>query len=168
MDTYRAFCYPDKELYERYEKQSKLQYNRICIDGSVTGCGNCVGYCQYEGHPGFLTSKHRTKQRCLEKGCFYYIPKPAHDTSKKERLEAKKQVLAMAQKITKDLEGLKVIDVVEDNDIGWKINYITISNEYPILCLEKIMEEKIKGKISFVKLGYSFDTCVHLIFDVCI
>lgn len=29
--------------YSQYEAQSKSKYNRKCIDGKITGCGNCVG-----------------------------------------------------------------------------------------------------------------------------
>ena len=39
--------------YEMYEKQSYSRYNRRCIDNSITGCGNCVGYCQYSDIQAF-------------------------------------------------------------------------------------------------------------------
>ena len=48
---------------------------RRCIDGKITGCGNCVGYCQFWGHPGYLTKELRKEHNCIKKGCNYYIPK---------------------------------------------------------------------------------------------
>lgn len=66
-------------VYDQMEAAQKGRYNRICINGKVVGCGKCVGYCQYEGHAGYLTEKLRKKHECLEKGCFYYAPKPARE-----------------------------------------------------------------------------------------
>lgn len=50
-------------------------HHRRCIDGTVTGCGNCVGYCQFRDHPGYLTKDLRKQHDCIKKGCNYYIPK---------------------------------------------------------------------------------------------
>lgn len=50
-------------------------HHRRCIDGKNTGCGNCVGYCKYNGHPGYLTKELRKKHDCIKKGCNYYVPK---------------------------------------------------------------------------------------------
>lgn len=62
--------------YEYYEKNSPSVYARKSIDGSIVGCSNCVGFCQFEGHPGFLTKKQRKQHNCINKKCFYYISKP--------------------------------------------------------------------------------------------
>ena len=61
-------------------KESKFEkgaspHHRRCIDGKVTGCGNCVGYCQFREHPGYLTKELRKQHDCIKKGCNYYIPK---------------------------------------------------------------------------------------------
>ena len=50
-------------------------HHRRCINGKITGCGNCVGYCNYSGHPGYLTKELRKNHNCIKKGCNYYIPK---------------------------------------------------------------------------------------------
>ena len=50
-------------------------YNRRCIDGHITGIGNCVGYCLYEGHPGYLTKSLRKEHDCIKKNCYHYEPK---------------------------------------------------------------------------------------------
>lgn len=43
-------------------------HHRRCIDGTVTGCGNCVGYCQFRDHPGYLTKDLRKQHDCIKKG----------------------------------------------------------------------------------------------------
>lgn len=59
--------------YRMFESKNTTQ--RRCIDGRITGSNKCVGYCQYLGHPGFLTEKNRREHDCLGKGCRYYVPK---------------------------------------------------------------------------------------------
>ena len=50
-------------------------HHRRCINGRKTGCGNCIGYCKYSGHPGYLTKELRKEHDCIKKGCNYYVPK---------------------------------------------------------------------------------------------
>ncbi len=54
---------------------SGAPHHRRCINGKITGCGNCVGYCKYNGHPGYLTKELRKQHDCIKKGCNYYVPK---------------------------------------------------------------------------------------------
>ncbi len=61
--------------YTTYEAHNRTPHHRRCIDGKTTGCGNCVGYCQYREHPGYLTKELRKKHNCIKKGCRYYLPK---------------------------------------------------------------------------------------------
>lgn len=61
--------------YNSYESRMTSPHHRKCIDGGITGCGNCVGYCQFHGHPGYLTKELRKKHNCVIKGCNYYLPK---------------------------------------------------------------------------------------------
>ena len=72
------------DLYKQYEAKYGSKHNRKCINGKITGCGNCVGFCKYSGHPGFLTSKMRERHGCINKGCFYYVGKPARIREKEE------------------------------------------------------------------------------------
>lgn len=68
--------------YEDAEKAYRAeQKNRRCIDNSVTGCGNCVGWCDYAEHKGYLTEKLRKKHKCMEKHCHYYHAKPKKQKS---------------------------------------------------------------------------------------
>lgn len=61
------FCQADY-----FENFSGKNHNIRCIDGSVTGCCNCVGYCEYDEHPGYLTSDLRAKHNCVKNECMYY------------------------------------------------------------------------------------------------
>lgn len=62
--------------YALYEQRSGNIFQLRCIDGRRTSCGNCIGYCRYAGHEGFLTKELRKKHNCLGKQCDYYLPKP--------------------------------------------------------------------------------------------
>lgn len=64
-----------EDEYEQFEKRCK-NHERRCIDGRLTGSNKCVGYCKFEGHPGFLTKELRKRYNCLGKGCNYYVGKP--------------------------------------------------------------------------------------------
>ncbi len=66
--------------YQQMERRYGNGYNRRLIDGKITGCGKCVGYCKYQDHAGFLTKDLRKEHNCLGKGCFYYISKKGERT----------------------------------------------------------------------------------------
>ena len=69
-------CCSEKETYyQQMETRYGRGYNRRLIDGKITGCGKCVGYCRYENHPGFLSKEQRKRHNCIKNNCFYYIPK---------------------------------------------------------------------------------------------
>ena len=62
--------------YENVEKKYGLKnHTRKCIDGIITSCGNCVGYCMYCEHSGFLTKELRKKHNCIGKQCHHYVEK---------------------------------------------------------------------------------------------
>ena len=63
------------KTYSDCERSYGEGHNRRCIDGRMTGSGKCVGYCRYDGHPGFLTREQRKEHNCIQKECFYYLPK---------------------------------------------------------------------------------------------
>lgn len=66
--------------YERVERRQQGRERRL-INGRITGCGKCVGYCRYDGHPGYLDKTLRQAHDCLRKGCFYYAPKDTRDVA---------------------------------------------------------------------------------------
>lgn len=63
------------QRYSDYDKPYKSKFNRRLINGKVTNCGNCVGYCQCDEHPGFLTREQRKQHNCIFKECFHYLAK---------------------------------------------------------------------------------------------
>lgn len=127
-------------LYEQYEKQSRTVHSRRCIDGKITGSNNCVGYCKYSEHSGFLTTKQRKEHKCIEKECFYYIAKER--TSKSifaTQKDATENFVETASDCTREYEGLKVLHAIPSGSDRWVLRYIAISNDYPI----SVIEDKI-------------------------
>jgi len=59
--------------YSYYEEKCGNSKIRRCINDRITGSGNCVGYCMYDVHSGFLTKELREAHNCIENGCFYYF-----------------------------------------------------------------------------------------------
>lgn len=159
-----GFAYfADDALYEHYEKQSSSAYNRRCIDGKITGCGNCVGYCQFEGHPGFLTSRLRTQQDCINKQCHYYLPKPKRNKLP-DPYDISEELMAAAQDKAVSMEGLRFIKVAEEVN-RWVLSYITISNEYTLDSIAEKLQDEFGISVSFRRLNYDFDICVRLLMD---
>lgn len=152
----------ESDRYASITTHVPSKYTRKCIDGKITGCGNCVGYCRYEGHPGFLTAKLREEHDCLKKGCYYYIQKPKAKREPRKRISDEAHVLSIAREKTSDMEGLRVLKAC-CTDTGWKINFITISNEYFLSSIANQMSDELQCRIDFVELNYSFDRCVQLI-----
>lgn len=102
----------ETSLYREIEKKTIRNFNLCCIDGSVHGCGKCVGYCSYKGHTGFLTPEMQKARQCVEKGCYYHHSKPAtqkrmHDNNK----VLQKRILSIAQAAAEAMEGLRVTRV---------------------------------------------------------
>lgn len=159
-------CYStETDVYGQYERKSPTKYNRKCIDGSITGCGNCVGYCQYKEHPGFLTAEQRAKHDCLKKGCFYYIPKPVREKEDKAIfIDYGERVLALAKQFTDCYEGMRVLRATKLDD-RWNLSYVTISNDYPLDLIQTKIRNSTGEIVKFVNLGYDYDRCVQLIYS---
>ncbi len=64
------------QLYTSLEEQSGRKHERRCINGKITGSGQCVGYCLFQNHPGFLTEDLQKKHRCEIRDCRFFLPKP--------------------------------------------------------------------------------------------
>ncbi len=152
----------EMNLYSYWESRSPSQYTRKCIDGSVTGCNKCVGYCQYAGHPGFITQKHRLAHRCIEKNCFYYIGKPCREKTIQKVKSSCAQILTMAEQYTQHMDGIKVIDAIQEKGC-WQICYVTITKECSFNSIEGNLSQELNCDIIFTKLNYDFGRCVQLI-----
>lgn len=74
--TVAAFSSSHYEQYAMLEEKHGRGHERRCINGKITGCGKCVGFCTYEVHPGFLTEDLKSKHRCDSRECRFFLPKP--------------------------------------------------------------------------------------------
>lgn len=150
----------ENNLYAYYEGRSRSRINRICIDGRVTGCGKCVGYCQYSGHPGFLTKALRKQHNCISRNCHHYVSKPL-----KEKRQVESRTGTYLNKIgciLQPYEGMRVLGVDATNE-GLLLRYITITNSYSLGEITEMLEEKLGCSIIWKRLDYSFDVCAKLL-----
>lgn len=152
--------------YDTYDSRHGSAHQRVCIDGTITGSGKCVAYCEYEQHPGFLTEKLRSKHGCLEKGCIYYIPK----TQKVKRSNPmahieQEHIMAISKSATHDMEGMRLMRANRDMDGGWTVYYVSIA-EYIFDSITQSIEEQIGNMVRFENLGYRFEIAAELIFGI--
>ncbi len=153
------------EEYQKMEEQYGKGYNRTCIDGRITGCGKCVGFCGYEGHPGFLTATQRISHNCIGKECKYYISKPERVRTIQKMADPAKILLELVKEAVSGMEGLKVTRVRNDNG-AWIANYVTISNDYQLDQIESNVSRQSGIKFRFNRLNLDFDTCVQIVMGV--
>ena len=148
--------------YERLERQSQSAYNRRCINGKITGCGNCVGYCKFCEHPGFLTSKLREQHDCIRKACRYYLPKERAYTPKAQKDNGSKTLLQVAKRCAQHIDDMRIMRVRSEDD-HWVIEYITVFGDCDLSDIEKAIELCTGVPVKLQKLNYSFDRCVELL-----
>ena len=159
MDNNIAYT-TEINLYAEYEKRSPSRTTRRCIDGKITGSGNCVGYCEYVDHPGFLTAKQRKEHDCINKKCNCYIPKP--HTPRRNIPEAEpSMILQLAQQSVAEYDDLRIINARRSNQT-WIIGYITVFGEYNFTAIEEQIQKEVGVAVSMQKLNYSFERCVEL------
>ena len=149
--------------YEGLEAKFGEGHNRRCIDGQITGCGKCVGYCQYTVHPGFLTERHRREHQCMEHGCHYYIAKPERSKPRKEVAPATR-LLSLTSEFCGKLEGLRVLRALEEKN-EWVLNYVTLTNEYKLEDIAMLITQQWGEKVRFRRLDLDYETCAELIFQ---
>lgn len=150
-------------MYREIKNKTLRNYNLRCIDGSVHGCSKCVGYCSYDGHSGFLTAEQQAGHQCIEKGCFYYHPKPAtpkrtHDNSS----SLLQKVFSIAQVATAEMEGLRVIRVEPGPSAGYTVYYVAIA-KYDILPVAKEVTTATERQIIMQQIPCNFDVAVSLV-----
>ena len=153
------------EEYQKLEAHYGDGHNRRCIDGRSTGCGKCVGFCKYSGHPGFLTEDQRSAHHCIENGCTYYFPKPKRVRVITQSSDPAQVLLHLAREAVAGMEGLKVTRVRNDNG-SWVANYVTLSNEYQLDQIEKSVNRQSGLSFRFNRLNLDFDTCVQIVMGV--
>jgi len=152
--------------YYFYDAKYASSFNRPCIDGTITGCGKCVAYCDYEGHPGFLNEALREKKECLKNECKYYVPKSRKTKKIKHgHNDEKTRVLAVASAATNDMEGLKIMRVSKDPDGTWVVYYVAVA-EYALTETAQEINKQTGINVKFQQLEYCFDIATSIVFDM--
>lgn len=158
---------PTSELqkdYRYYDEKCGNSKNRRCINGRITGSGNCVGYCTYDVHSGFLTKELREEHKCIENGCLYYLQKVKSKKPQEENYNRSSEVVKIASDVISAYEGIRIMDASEKPNGGWIVKYISITKEYSIKSLENRISTIVGESITMVNLNYDFDRAAQLIF----
>ena len=151
--------------YSYFDNKQKQTHNRRTIDGTITSCGKCVGYCQFSEHSGFLTKEQRKEHNCIGKGCHYYLSKPKTEKVKSSRKNTTNEIIQKSSKVISDLEGIKIIRAEEITQGGWKLKYVTLTNDYSIVDLEKLISSVLGQKAVMQRLNYDFEIAAQLIYS---
>lgn len=154
----------DANNYLYYEKQQKNSHNRRCIDGRIIGSSKCVGYCKCEEHSGYLTKKHMKDHNCIKKECFHYLPK-IKEKIEKDNISAD-DIVKTASKVLCGYEGVRITRASKEINGGWILRYATITNEYKIPEMERMIEDVIGEVVTLVKLNCDFDLSAKLVFSI--
>ena len=156
-------CRNAQEQYALYEQHSPSKYTRQCIDHTITGCNKCLGYCRYDGHPGFLTERHIREHECLQKDCFYFLQKPKKPSEPLRRnLDLSEAILDQLQRIASG-EFIKFLRVKNASLNSYTAYYVTITNDYSFAGYLEQVKSKHGINLSFEKLNYDFETCVSIL-----
>ncbi len=152
--------------YSFFEKKCASPHRRRCIDKTVTGSNKCVGYCQYGGHPGFLTEELRKAHDCIRKGCLYYVEKEKQRQIKWSCVgDSAKALLKIAAEKTENYEGMRIMRAQQKDKCKWVLKYITISSTYPFESIAKTIAEATGYQIILEKLHYGFDVCAKILLE---
>ena len=150
--------------YSYYEEKCGNSKNRRCIDGHITGSGNCVGYCMYDGHIGFLTKELREGHNCIENGCFYYLQKGKTKKPQVQISNRSSEVVKIASDMISAYEGIRIMDASIKQSGGWFVKYVSITNVHSIEAIEDRISTIVGESITMVNLNYSFERTAQLIF----
>lgn len=153
----------DTSLYHEVMQNTMRGYNLRCIDGSIHGCSKCVGYCSYDGHTGFLTTKMQEEHDCIGKKCFYHFSKPEVPKRRREdNRSLPRKILSIAQAETATMEGLRVIRVSMGPNARCIVHYAAIA-EYDMTPVQEAIAESSEYPVCMKQIPCDFDTAVTLI-----
>ena len=151
------------DKYASFEKKSPNKFTRICIDGRITGRNKCLGYCQYDEHPGFLTADLIKQHNCKEKNCSYFVAKPKKQRLSYETDDFSSEILAHCKNAFDNNEYIKIMGIKNTEYNKFTITYISITKEINFKNYVNLALELFGVEISFVKLNYDFDNCIEIL-----
>lgn len=151
------------DKYNFFEEKSPSRYTRRCINNKIIGSNKCVGYCQYSGHPGFLTKDLLEQHNCIEKGCDYFVIKPSKEKSNTDNYDISALILTHARNSFSSNEGIKIMNVKNAEYKKYKVFYVAITSEYSFDDYISVVLDIYDVNITFVRLNYDFETCATLI-----
>lgn len=153
----------ETSLYREVERKTVRNFNLRCIDGSIHGCGKCVGYCAYDRHAGFLTAEQQDEHQCIEKGCFYHSSKPKARRSLQDNNKSlQRRILLIAQDATAAMEGLRVIRVAVEPDATGVVYYAAIA-EYDVAPVVETIAASTGHQVTMKQISCDFDVAVALV-----
>lgn len=142
---------------------SRDKHSQRCIDGRIVGRNKCVGYCEYDGHRGFLTQELRKEHNCIKKGCVFYVSqKPTRKVAEKADEPSLQPLVDIANEKSARFEAMRFLKAKRNDDGNCILFYVAIA-EYPLDELIEELEEEI-GAVRFERLNYDFEKCEKLIF----
>lgn len=144
------------------------------ITGEVKNRKFCVGYCNLDTHPGYLTQKMVDEHKCHEKECVFFFEDininkaekrmVIHDNKalvkQKELDEA--EVLKLCQAACEIFEGAKVIKANKDQNRIWHLQYVSICTVDEAL-LKREIGNFIETDFIIKKIECDFDIAVKLV-----
>lgn len=153
----------EQNQYAILEKPYGNSQERRCIDNKITGRNKCVGYCQYNEHPGFLTERHIKQHNCIGKGCHYFIAKPQKAKEKHGFEDQSNIILRYIKDNFLVPEGVCVVRIACLYHGHYVAHYVAITKDYDLTKCNRTIKGKFNVEISFENLNYNFETCVSLL-----
>ena len=151
--------------YLYYDSRERNTHDRRTINGIITGCGKCIGYCRFSEHSGFLTKEQRKEHNCIGKGCHYYLPKPKANKAKTSCKDTSNEIVKKSSEIISGFEGIKIIRAERITQGGWRLKYVTLTNGYSIADLENRISAALGQKAVMQRLDYDFEISAQLIYS---
>ena len=156
--------YSESMNYDYFDRRFGKPSLKKCIDGQFTGSNKCCGFCNYSGHPGFLTQRNIADHWCLEKQCQYFVPKVKMTAVK--RKDTAGTLLKQAESIvlteTNQFEGFRITGLKWESSVI-VINYVSVSM-YNLIPIAKIIENKVNTAVRFNMLQCDYAEAISFIF----
>lgn len=152
--------------YQYYDRQHGSNRERNTIDGRITGCGNCVGYCRFSDHNGFLTKKLQEGHDCVGKACRYYVPKRKSGKKEIETQDRAAEIVRLATEFAAPHECVKIMSAKLNCDGYWVVRYITITNIVPIDVLQERIAAASGERIKMVQTKCDYNYAARIITGV--